>query len=171
MASPPQSSPDISVVVPVFDEEGAVGLVLTRPTKNTVQEIWQLIEGPPNECQQPILLGGPVPGPLLALHTDAELAESEVISGVYVSSNKDALNSILSHDDRPFRIFSGYSGWGGGQLEGELQAGGWLTTPASVEHVFADLDDLWERVVRQIGLEILAPPGKFRHIPSDPSVN
>ena len=78
---------------------------------------------------------------------------------------------VVSRDDRPYRIFSGYSGWGGGQLEGELQAGGWLTTPASAEHVFSDVDDLWERVVRQIGLEILAPPGKFRHIPSDPSVN
>jgi putative transcriptional regulator len=56
----------------------------------------------------------------------------------------------------------GYSGWGPGQLEGEIQANGWLIAAADPELVFALRDtDKWEAALRSINLDprLLSPEG------------
>jgi putative transcriptional regulator len=66
------------------------------------------------------------------------------------------------------RVFVGYSGWGSGQLEGELDEGAWLLADAVPDDVFtSDPDHLWEKVVRRMGrgYELL------RTMPLDPSLN
>ena len=78
---------------------------------------------------------------------------------------------IVSQENKPFRLFTGYSGWASGQLEGEMQVGGWLTLPATKELVFYRHDDLWDQVIRAIGNDILAPAIKTKHVPDDPSLN
>ena len=40
--------------------------------------------------------------------------------GVYVSSQRDYLERIVSQEDDQFRVFTGYAGWGAGQLESEM---------------------------------------------------
>ena len=76
----------------------------------------------------------------------------------------------MAHASGPFRLFVGYAGWAGGQLDGELEAGGWLTTPATCADVFSNQDDLWNRVSRRIGLDILALRSNGWS-PDDPSWN
>ena len=45
-------------------------------------------------------------------------------------------------------MFSGYAGWGPGQLEGELAAGAWAIVPATGELLFdVPAEDLWYRLV------------------------
>src|SRR5688572_1282976 len=71
VASPHLSDPNFykSVVLMVkHDEEGAFGLILNRPTTNTVREIWRAVTEQDLECEQPIYMGGPVSGPLVCLH-------------------------------------------------------------------------------------------------------
>ncbi|MGH9171933.1 MAG: YqgE/AlgH family protein [Acidimicrobiales bacterium] len=66
------------------------------------------------------------------------------------------------------RVFTGYSGWGPGQLEDEIEAGGWFVIDGQEADVLsAEPDRLWERVLRRQGgwLSVLA-----RH-PADPSLN
>ena len=66
------------------------------------------------------------------------------------------------------RIFAGYAGWGGGQLEGELAMGAWWVTDAAVDDVFcAEPARLWSTVLRRSGGDLKW----FAHFPSDPSVN
>ena len=52
-----------------------------------------------------------------------------------------------------------------------MEAGGWLTEPATREDIFSDHADLWNRVSRRIGLEILSPTIKHLWVPDDPSMN
>ena len=52
------------------------------------------------------------------------------------------LKRLVEQDQQPFRLFVGYAGWAGGQLESELEVGGWLTTPATCDDVFSEADDL-----------------------------
>ena len=48
----------------------------------------------------------------------------------------------------------GYAGWGGGQLESELQDNGWLTCAADAELLFgADNDAKWDRALEKIGVD------------------
>ena len=48
----------------------------------------------------------------------------------------------------------GYSGWGPGQLESEIQANGWLIAPAEPDLVFAERDaDKWEAALRALSID------------------
>ena len=91
--------------------------------------------------------------------------------GVYFAADQDAIVQIVTESQGPFRLFVGYSGWAAGQLDDELEAGGWLTEAATRDDVFSDQADLWNRMSRRIGLEILSPTIKNIRIPDDPSVN
>jgi putative transcriptional regulator len=174
VASPHLVDPSFyrSVVLLVqHDEDGAFGLILNRPTENKVEEVWELLSDEPCGCDQSVNHGGPVEGPLTSIHTVPSCSEDEIIPGLYFASRRESLADLLSRAAEQYRLFVGYAGWASGQLEAELEAGGWLTTPASANDVFADPDELWKLVVRRIGLEILAPSIRDKHIPVDPSVN
>jgi putative transcriptional regulator len=152
-------------------EEGAMGVVINRPAEKTVREVWEMIGCEPCDRDDRIFIGGPVPGPLVAVHTLEPFAEHEVLDGVYVATKKDALDIIVRRKGLPLRLYSGHAGWGSGQLEGELEAGGWLTTEATLDDVFADHETVWKTVTQRIGLEIMAPDLDTKHLPPDPSLN
>jgi putative transcriptional regulator len=174
VASPHLPDPNFyrSVVLMVqHDEQGALGLILNRRTNTKVGELWESLSNEHCDCPHFVWSGGPVQGPLMALHTDAALSDSEVVPGVCFASREEFLRRIVREANRPFRVFLGYAGWAAGQLEGELEVGGWLTCAATADEVFADVEDLWRKVTAKIGEEILRPAVKTRHVPKDPSLN
>jgi putative transcriptional regulator len=107
----------------------------------------------------------------MALHAEAAWADEVVLPGVFFASREEYLRQIVLQSQHAFRLYVGYAGWAGGQLEGELEAGGWLTTPATPEDVFDEEPDLWRKIAARIGLEILGSAVKTKHLPSDPSMN
>jgi putative transcriptional regulator len=155
------------VLITHHDEEGAVGLVLSRPSELRIDEaVPDLGELP--YADEVVYLGGPVqPEAVIVL---VELAEPldgvEPIVGdvVYMppSSEPEELPATR------VRVFAGYSGWGPGQLEAELEEPAWIVARAEPADVFAaDPDELWRRVLHRKG-------GKFSLIatmPYDPSLN
>ena len=153
-------------------EQGALGVVLNRPSDSTVQEVIGKVSEVACFVDDPVGIGGPIEGPLMALHRLAEVSESEVLPGVHFSAQREHILRIVQYKISPFRLVSGYAGWAGGQLESELQVGGWLTTPANVDYIFdTETDDLWKTVTRDIGTEILSKSFKIKHVPEDPSLN
>jgi putative transcriptional regulator len=161
-----------SVVLMIrHDDEGAVGVVINRPTEKTIREVWDTIGFDSCDSEDVIYVGGPVPGPLVAVHTLEPFSEREVLPGVHVAMHRDAIDVIVRKKDQPLRLYSGHAGWGSGQLEGELEAGGWLTTEATKDDIFADHETIWKSVTERIGLDIMAPDIDDRHVPSDPSLN
>ncbi len=176
VASPHLPDPNFyrTVVLMVeHTEEGAFGLVLNRVCDARLDDVWNSVGGTRCHSDQFLRVGGPVEGPLMALHTLTNLEGIEVIPKVYFSSQKSDLEFLVEHPEPPFHMFSGYAGWGPHQLEEEMQRGGWLTTPAHWEHVFArdDDDELWRRVTHEIGAEITNQTLKIRHAPIDPRNN
>lgn len=161
-----------SVVLMIrHDDEGALGVVINRPADKTVREVWDTIGFDPCDRDDLIYIGGPVPGPLIAIHTLETFSEREVLGGVHVAMHRDAIDLIVRKKDQVLRLYSGHSGWGSGQLEGELEAGGWLTTEATKEEIFADPEAVWKSVTERIGLEIMAPHLDEKLVPPDPSLN
>lgn len=161
-----------SVVLMIqHDEEGAFGVVMNRPTNNSIDDVPELADLIEEGREIPIHLGGPVQGPLVIVHSDISAGELEITTGVYFSASQEAIENIVSEPVGPYRLFVGYSGWAPGQLDGELEAGGWLTEPATAEEIFSDSASLWNRVSGRIGLEILSPTIRPDQIPDDPSMN
>lgn len=152
-------------------DEGAFGVVLNRPTQSTVREVWSELGAGACDDQRNVNLGGPVSGPLLALHANEMLSEMEIVPGVHFAAQREHLEKLVAKHAAPFRLFVGHSGWGSGQLERELKEGSWLTAPASAEYVFFDEGDLWKEVTQEIGRSILSSVLKIKHVPPDSSLN
>ena len=175
IASPHLGDPNFarSVVLMVQHEsEGALGLVLNQPSSKAICDVWQQLTGEESQRGDPIYVGGPLEGPLMAVHTSQPSSETEIVPGLFFATHRDHINNLVEKAETPFRLFSGYSGWGEGQLDGEMEAGGWLTLPASAEFVFGTTDEeLWHAVVREVGSDILKADPQIRQWPNDPSLN
>ena len=153
------------VLVTHHDEEGAMGLVLNRPSAtavaDAVPELEDLVEG-----DQWVYVGGPVePGAALLL---AELEDPEQATAVVFDDIGFPPEEPEPGSTRRLRVFAGYAGWTAGQLEAELDESAWIVTPAEREDVFSeDADELWAAALRRKGgrYAILAT------MPPDPSLN
>jgi putative transcriptional regulator len=173
IAAPQLTDPNFArsvVLLLEHNSDGAFGVVLNRPSDTTVQDVWAQVGQEPTDSCEPINVGGPVPGPLMALHDSEPLSEDEVLPGIHRSMQRDTLDQLV-RSPAEFKMFSGYAGWGGGQLEAELIAGGWITRRASSDYIFYREADLWERVTKDITDEVLRPVLKATHVPQDPSCN
>jgi putative transcriptional regulator len=152
------------VLICHHDREGAFGLVLNQPTENKVGDVLVADLAEPLK-EQVLFIGGPVQtNALTYLHTDAFLPDANVISNLSMGHSLDDLQEISGGFSaaKQIRCFAGYSGWTGGQLEGELERKAWLVHPASVELAFAaEARDLWKLILLRKG-------GKYRLLAETP---
>jgi putative transcriptional regulator len=146
-----------AVLIIEHTAEGAMGLVVNRPTSVTVANaLAGHFELP--ESNDLVYGGGPVePAALFIMHDCPEFdpGESPVTEGLYVASSAEAFESVIRavSSDEPVRcrIFMGCAGWGAGQLEGELARGDWMIHDASDEFVFhEDAYCVWEDLVNAV---------------------
>ena len=171
VASPRLNDPNFSrtvVLLVEHDRGGALGLVLNRPGNESLDAMWEdLVDGAcPHDLA--VMVGGPLEGPLLALHADSALAERGIVPGVFLAMRKDFIVSLVVDGSRPLRVFAGYSGWGSGQLEAEVAADDWTIAEATSELVFADTHSMWQRVTTQIADTKLAKALRIKHVPAKP---
>lgn len=137
------------------NDEGAMGLIVNRPTHVSVsQALSQHFDLPSTEHF--LFNGGPVEeNALLILHnsTDFDQEHEPIVPGVFVGTSPDIFDRVTESMNEPdsefrFRIYSGYSGWGAGQLEFEMSRGDWFTLPATAEFIFrSDPYEVWEDVL------------------------
>ena len=174
VASPKLQDPNFAKTVVLLlehNEQGAFGVVLNRRIDKTIKDLWAEVHEPPCQSQQCLNLGGPVAGPLLAIHTHVPLGGVEVLPGVYFCHDKTQLEDIVQQQQHAFKLFVGHSGWGGEQLENEIRQGAWLTTPATAEYIFYDEDLLWTKLFQHIGSDTLCTLLNIKNVPEDPTLN
>lgn len=144
---------DTVVLLIRHEESGSMGLVINRPT-----EIPLSVALPDFERVTPtddkIYYGGPVEPQSVAFIVrmpSAPPGSSELIANVYVSSSRKLLGELFGHQ-RPMdglRIFSGYAGWGPGQLEFEIMRGDWHRIPVEAKWIFDDKPEkVWPELNR-----------------------
>lgn len=121
--------------------EGAFGLVVNRPVES-------------EKLPFPIYLGGPCKlDGMMLLHGHSDWAEdtqNHVCPGVYLGDASCAARVAGGEPGQSFRfkMFTGYSGWGPQQLEGELAQRAWAVVRATSEHIFeTPVEDLWTEVL------------------------
>jgi len=125
------------------NEEGAMGLVINRPTELHLKEILGELGLKATDTpmdSQAIFAGGPVqPQMGFILHQDARTWDStlRVSDDIHLTTSKDILKSIADGEGPGDCLIAlGYSGWSPGQLEQELANNCWLTAPARSEIIF-----------------------------------
>jgi putative transcriptional regulator len=125
------------------NEQGALGLVINRPTDLTlVSLLKQLgissVDDSPEEM--PVLFGGPVQIDCgFVLHHPVGKWQSTlaVNDEVGLTTSLDILQAIAnSEGPKQALVALGYSGWAPGQIEQELAQNAWLTVPASSSVLF-----------------------------------
>ncbi len=142
------------VLVCQHSVEGAFGLVLNRNTGRKVGEM--IVADLPDLLKEsPLYLGGPVqPTALSFLHSDAFIPGANVMPNLGLGHLLDELVDIGESfsPTKKVRLFAGYAGWSGGQLEDEMRRKAWLTFPASLELVFdTPPEKLWAAVLTRKG--------------------
>ena len=87
-----------------------------------------------------------------------------VNDGIGLTASVDVLRSIAAGDGpRQHLLALGYAGWGPGQLDGEIQANGWLHASADDELIFGDnIDDKWVQAVQHARYRRLHALGRGR---------
>ena len=106
-------------------------------------------DSPPTATSGALHFGGPLSGPVVAIHASSEYAEAETGPGIYVAAQKHHLEYLVRHHPVPYRLIVGHLGWTGDQLRQEISRGLWHVLPATPDLVFAAEGDLWPRLIRR----------------------
>lgn len=175
IATPQLSDPNFAkTVLLIFEhsEEGAAGVILNRSSETTVTEVSGQLLDEAIEWEKLIHLGGPVTGPLMALHTEQGLADREALPGIYLTIEAAKIQDILRLRVEPSLIVANYAGWGPGQLDRELAEESWYHLPAKADSVLGgDEADLWEAVIREVRRSRVTELLNIREVPDDPQMN
>ena len=171
IAGPGLSDPNFwrtVVLIVEHSDDGALGLVLNRPSESTVGEAVSELE-PLLDVDDPLHIGGPVqPSALIVLAEFDDTESAALIAFEDVGVLGGAVDAGTPLGVRRGRAFVGHAGWGAGQLEAELERGDWILEPAKRADAFTETPlDLWETVLTRKG-------GSFAlvaRMPPDPSVN
>lgn len=131
------------VFVVHHDDNGSLGLIVNRPTRLSVAETFDELEGL-DEYEGRVYVGGPLEPtrPLLLLNDAAGvMRESEPVFGsIHVVASTDLVRRYAERltSEATLRVYAGHIRWEPGQLQAEVAAGNWRVLPGSVEAVFAD---------------------------------
>lgn len=167
VAAPDLADPNFAhTVVLVLDhhDEGALGVVLNRPSEIVVADVlpgWADAVAPPGQ----VFIGGPVQTDEVTVGLGVLLpgatSDEEVIPGLAIIDLSAGPEGVTEQA----RVFAGYAGWGAGQLEQERADGGWFVVdPVPDDVISATPERLWHTVLRRQG-------GVFTTIPDDPGRN
>ncbi len=143
---------DTVVLLIEYSPDGAAGLVVNRPSDVLLTRVLPG-GGQVADAAATAFIGGPVAqDSVLALSREACNGCRMVSRDVYLVNTPDALTERLAGgaDRRRLRVFVGYAGWGGGQLEAETRKGAWRVLTADATIVFdSDPASLWQRMIRR----------------------
>lgn len=158
------------VLVLQHNSGGTFGVVLNRPADEAMLSEWEAVTGrdPINRC---CVHGGPVGGPVFAIHQQQVIGEVAMPCGLYVSADSELLQKLMEQDDDRYRIVFGIASWSIGQLDSEIDSGIWLPLNARADDVFDDPNWMWEKSLRRYGDQVMLDVLGITCLPDNPNWN
>lgn len=147
--------------------DGAIGVILNRPLQKTVGDVRADLADDVLAAV-PVFEGGPVePDKLILTAWRWNLAEGTF--QLYFGVAPEMIAELRAEEDSfEVRAFLGHSGWGGGQLEGELAEAAWLVAPLAEEQVETEnLESLWKQLLKHLQPDLAF----LADAPEDPGLN
>ncbi|WP_353215786.1 YqgE/AlgH family protein [Salinisphaera hydrothermalis] len=132
---------DSVTFVAEHNADGAMGLVINKPSDLAVADMLSQLDIEAHVARDmPVYWGGPIQTERgFVLHRDEGDWESSlhIDGGLAITTSRDILEAIGNgFGPSAFLITLGYAGWGDGQLEQEMLANSWLSTPADQSIIF-----------------------------------
>jgi putative transcriptional regulator len=160
------------VLVLEHGAEGAVGVVLNRPSHTQLEQIAAPL-APLAAAPGLVHVGGPVaPSAAICLGRMREGAEGPGASHLFgrvASVDLDVPPEQLSGLVDEIRLFAGYAGWGAGQLDAEMDQGAWFAVKRTDDDALSpEPTGLWRAVLRRQRRQSLAILASY---PDDLSTN
>ncbi len=174
IAMPSLADPNFERTVTLIcqhDENGALGIVINRPTQLTLDDVFQQLDLPAKNIDQPdslIFNGGPVHTERgLVLHStqgdwDSSLQISDDLT---LTTSRDILEAIADNKGPKRCLMAlGYAGWGEGQLESEMRQNAWLSGPADENIIFqTPVEDRWTLAAQRLGIDLSLMSSQVGH--------
>jgi putative transcriptional regulator len=152
------------------NEEGSFGFVVNKPSILKVNEVMEDIK----KLEDIVYVGGPVQQDTLHfLHRNTTLEGAvKVAHEVYWGGDFEGLISQIDMgiiESKDIRFYLGYSGWGPGQLEAELEEESWIVCDFATDELLFDMEPamIWKKALDSMG-------GRFSiysNYPVDPRMN
>jgi len=146
----------------MHNEEGAMGIIINRPTNVELGDILKhmgidtkenkitklsVYDGGPVQRERGFVIHRPVGNWEAMLTLDENIA---------ITTSRDILTAI-AHDDGPDEVLValGYAGWSAGQLEKELVDNAWLSIPADADIIFnTPFNRRWQAAADRLGVDL-----------------
>lgn len=152
-------------------EDGAMGLVINRPTDLSLADMLAHMELDTSGLEQsnlPVYWGGPVqPERGFVLHSPGGDWDSsmQINDELHITTSKDILEAIgRGKGPEKFLVTLGYAGWGGGQLEEEILHNSWLNAPADNAIIFSTPSgNRWAEAAKLLGVDPSLLSGQAGH--------
>lgn len=152
-------------------DNGAMGLVINRPTQIRLKSILQHIgieDSPHVDAELPAYWGGPIqPERGFVVHPSGQQWDSTlaISAELAITTSKDILEAIaIGQGPQTFLITLGYAGWSEGQLENELMHNSWLNTPVDADIIFnTPATARWSQAARLTGINPALLTGEAGH--------
>ena len=153
------------IVMLESDENGAWGLAINKrlgtmpiallidPSLNTSEEREELFK-----LNVPIFWGGPVDSKeIFVLHSNEYKSESTIkYQNISISQDYEILLDIAKNKGpKKSLVILGYSGWGSGQLEGEMERDHWILSDINLDIMFEEESkEKWEKALKNSFIKI-----------------
>ena len=159
IASPQMTDPVFGgtlVLLWHHDEDGAIGVVINRPIEQPFSEVLALDEVELGDYPNGhVSWGGPVNLDTGTIITSTPIEGDEhwaVGNGLFVTRSQEAL-VVLLEQQAALLLCLGYAGWGPGQLDREIEEGGWLFADVDPKIVLdTNREQIYERALASLGL-------------------
>ena len=132
---------------------GPWGVIINRPLEQRLSEVFTEYEAL-KERKEVLHFGGPVQrdGLVFLVRTSEPPPRSvSVLKEVYFVSDLDWIDGLFRRPEptRGLRVYYGHAGWAPGQLQKELERGGWHVVPADAATVFdKDPARIWPELIK-----------------------
>ena len=152
------------------NEEGSFGFVVNKPSIIKINEVMEDVRN----IEETVFIGGPVQQDTLHfIHRNATLENAmEIVNRIYWGGAFENLMLLLETKQivaTDIRFFLGYSGWGPGQLDAELDQDSWIVCDYVTDQLLFDTgpEVMWRKALENMGGRF----SMYSNYPVDPRLN
>ncbi len=164
---------DTVIYICEHNEQGALGIVINRPTDLTLGDLLQRIDLELSleigvRQSAPVFFGGPVQTDRgFVLHTPIGDYSSSICMGTQVAltTSRDVLQEVAAGSGPDQLLVTlGYAGWSAGQIEEEMAGGAWLNVDSNLDILFSTpATERYQAALKQLGIDPIMLTGVAGH--------